>query len=94
MRRENLYSSCMIEFLFICSNRFSYIQNEQPTWQYHVTSYRKCLKDFFVLHISRLKKMIAHWIVSKDVLSKALKKLYESVPVANQKSRPKNFDMI
>ncbi len=32
MRCEKLYKSCMTEFLLICSNDFSYSQNEQPTY--------------------------------------------------------------
>jgi hypothetical protein len=70
MHNEKLYKNCMIELLFICSNGISYIQNEQPTWQFHLP----CLKDFFVLHMSRLRKMIEHWIFFKKMYRRKLYK--------------------
>jgi hypothetical protein len=61
----------------------------------HFPSYWTDLEEFFVLHTSLLEKMVECLIfVSKHMPSKVLKKLYEQMPIKNQKSLPNMFSML
>jgi hypothetical protein len=53
------------------------------------------LEEFFVLHKSLLEEVVEYLIfVFKDVPSKVLQKLYEQMPLENQKSLSNMFSMM
>jgi hypothetical protein len=61
----------------------------------HFPSYLTGLEEFFVLRTSLLEEVVVYLIfVFKDVPSEVLQKLYEQMPVENQKSLPNMFSMM
>jgi len=94
LRHEKLYKNCMIEFLLNCSNSFSYTQNEEHTWQCCFPSHWRCLEDFCFGYISTWENDRRLNFFKKDVPSKALQKLYETIHIANQKTFPNIFNMM
>ncbi len=84
----------MVKFLFTYSNGFLIFELNN-LHECHFPSYLTGLEEFFVLRTSLLEEVVVYLIfVFKDVPSEVLQKLYEQMPVENQKSLPNMFSMM